>query len=244
MKRRFYTSLSSFTDFETAEVQDFTDPVSNAVFLEDVSPLTNAAKLRSGNLDYTYLPSFLHEATHHATFDSQVGAALASLIPSCFSLWTQQVGSDVPGLPARDLAVLRVAVTLLEPLAEGLALFVEHDLIMGPSPVMSNMSRNACLLFTKGRILELLGTNSADLSEKVARGEGPSLMSLAYTSLLKSERTRSEWVSRKSKLLEQPLAGPHRYLLGYLAVKGMYKTLSDAYRPLRDPEAFVVVITN
>jgi hypothetical protein len=242
MKRRFYTSLSSFTDFEAAEVQDFTDPVSNAVFLEDVSPLTNAAKLRSGKLDSTYLPSFLHEATHHATFDCEVGAAMASLIPSCFSLWTQQVGSDVPGLAARDLAMLRVAATLLEPLAEGLALFVEHDLIMGPSPVMSNMSRNACLLFAKGRILELFDTNSADLSQKVAQGEGPSLMCLAYTNLLKSERTRSEWVSRKSKLLEQPLAGPHRYLLGYLAVKGMYKTLSDAYPPLKDPEAFVTVV--
>lgn len=242
MKRRFYTSLGSYTDFEAADTQDFTDPVSNAVFLEDVSPLANAAKLRSGNLDSTYLPSFMHEATHHATFDCQVGAAMASLIPSCFSLWTEQVGSDVPGLGARDLTMLRVAATLLEPLVEGLALFVEHDLVMGASPVMSNMSRNACLLFTKGRILELLSTDTAELSEKVAQGEGPSLMSLAYTKLLKSERTRSEWVSRKSKLLEQPLAGPHRYLLGYLAVKGMYKTLSDAFPPLKDPEAFVTVV--
>jgi hypothetical protein len=242
MKRRFYTSLSSFTDFDAVDIQDFTDPVSNAVFLEDISPLSNAAKLESGTLDSTYLPSFLHEATHHATFDCQVGVALASLVPSCFSFWWEQVASNVPGLAVRDLAMLRVAVTLFEPLSEGLALFVEHDLIMGSSPVMSNMSRNACLLFAKGRTLELLGADPEDLLKRLAQGEGPSLISSAYTDLLKSVRTRPEWVNRKRKLLEQPLVGPHRYLLGYLAVKGMYKTLSDACPPLKDPEAFVLVV--
>jgi hypothetical protein len=181
------------------------------------------------------------ENTHHATFDSVVGIAIASLAASCFSLWTTQVGSETPRLAARDLALLRTASVVLEPLVEGMALFTEHDLVTGPSPAISAMSRNGFMLFTKGRFqgLAQVAARGLDLSLPESRDM---LFSRAHTLLLETARKTPEWEQRKLLLLDQPLDGPHRYLLGYLAVKGMYRTLSTACSALRDPEVFILVL--
>ncbi|MGI8962795.1 MAG: hypothetical protein ACR2IV_24165 [Bryobacteraceae bacterium] len=242
MKRRFFTSLSMFTDYEPADVPGFTDMMSNAVFLADLAPLENSGKLAAGSLDLKYLSSLLHEGTHHATFDSTVGCALASLFSSCFSLWTLAIGQEAPTMPARDLIVLRTTCLLLQPIIEGMALFAEHDLVTGPSPVMSRPTQHASPLFTKGRIRELLDFSNAATAELLRSAKPEQLFSVAHTALLENYRHSEAALERKLLLLSQALDGPCRYLLGYLAVKGMYRILSQRCPPLKDPEVFLLVL--
>lgn len=216
--------------------------MSNAVFLDDLAPLENSGKLSEGNLDLEYLSSLLHESTHHATFDSVVGCALASLFPSCFSLWTLAVGQETPAMPARDLIILRITCLLLQPLIEGMALFAEHDMVTGPSPVVSRMTQHALALFTKGRIQQLLDFGNPAVAEALGSGGRDHLVSVAHTALLENFRQSQAALERKSLLFSQSLDGPYRYLLGYLAVKGMYRTLAQSCAPLKDPEVFLCVL--
>jgi hypothetical protein len=231
-----------FTDYESAKLPGFTDMMSNAVFLDDLAPLENSKKLSDGNLDLDHLSSLLHEGTHHATFDSMVGGALASLFPSCFSLWTLAVGQETPSMPARDLIVLRTTCLLLQPLIEGMALFAEHDMVTGPFPVVSRITQYAWPLFTKGRIQHLLDLANPVTAQALRSGGRDALYSLAHTALLENYRRSQAALERKSLLLSQRIDGPHRYLLGYLAVKGMYRILSQNCPPLKDPEVFLCVL--
>ncbi len=139
-RRRFPTSLSMHVDYDSDGYIGFTDVVSNAVLLDDVSPLSRASDLVEGALDLKFLPAFAHEAAHHACYDSPIGLALAALLQSTLSLFWEQVGTDIPQQPVRDLAVAEAARTLLQPLLEGLALFCEHDLYTGNSPVISRVT--------------------------------------------------------------------------------------------------------
>jgi hypothetical protein len=52
----------------------------------------------------------------------------------------------------------------------------------------------------------------------------------------------NDWTDRKRLLLSQPLKDKGRYLLGYLAVKGMYGALVVRCPELADPELFFITI--
>ncbi len=69
------------------------------------------------------------------------------------------------------------------------------------------------------------------------------LFSVGHSAILRDARMTTAWVERKGHLLGQSLNGPERYLLGYLAVKGIYASLVTRCPDLGDPELFFVVIT-
>lgn len=241
-RRIFFTSFSRYIDYAPSDADGFTDILSNAVVLNGLNPLDHIDEIRQGSLDLTYLPNILHECTHHATFNSPVGCALAALWASSQTNWIQQVGKSHPTLASRDLAVFQTARTLLTPLAEGLALFAEHDLICGPAPILSNVSQHAMLLFTKGRLSRLLDGLCVAPLRAAVQPQSEDVLSRTHTALLEEARRHSAWLERKAHLLSQPIDGPHRYLLGYLAVKAMYRALSKSVGELMDPEAFFLLL--
>lgn len=239
-RRRFPTSLSMHVDYDSDGYIGFTDVVSNAVLLDDVSPLSRAHDLVNGALDLKFLPAFAHEAAHHACYDSPVGLALASLLQSTLSLFWEQVGTNIPQQPVRDIAVGEAARTLLQPLLEGLALFCEHDLYTGNSPVISRVTERTARIFTHSpmhRLLRDAGITSRDGMNT------DRLFSVGHSAVLRDARMTTAWVERKRHLLGQSLNGPERYLLGYLAVKGIYASLVTRCPDLGDPELFFLVIT-
>jgi hypothetical protein len=232
--------MSTFVDYDSHGIVGFTDLVSNTVVLDDVSPLTRTPEILAGNLDLTYLPGIAHEAAHHACLDSPVGLALCSLWQSSVSLWWGQLGTEIPQQPSRDLAVAYVAHVVLQPLLEGLALFSEHDLVTGASPVISRVTQRVAALFSRGRMLSSLSFDHDVLRALAAEHDGELLFSVKHNAVLRQARSSAAWTERKLLLLSQPLKGPHRYLLGYLAVKGMYAALVPSCPEFIDPELFFV----
>src|SRR5262249_23411004 len=106
MKRRFFTSISMFIDYESVDPLGFTDIASNAVFLTDIKPLQRLNELCEGRLDLKFLPGILHECTHHTTFYMAVGCAMSALWASSVSTQLLSLGGQFPTMPARDLALL------------------------------------------------------------------------------------------------------------------------------------------
>jgi hypothetical protein len=213
MSERFFrTSIGSGIRYHSIADVAYTDPTSNAVVIDNFDPLAYIDKIREGRMPLDLLPNVLHECTHHVTFDSSVGLALAALWSGAVSTWTFQAGTENPTLPARDLAVIRVHRALYTPLVEGLALFAEHDLVSGDSPLETRMTKHVVPLFSSSN------------------------------ELLRHARQEPDWIERKRLLLSQPVDPQQHYLLGYLAVKALHRRMSRDCPPLRDPELFVLAV--
>jgi len=220
----------------------FTDITSNAVFLTDIDPLQRLDELREGRLDLKFLPAILHECTHHSTFYLSVGCAMSALWASTISTSLLSLGSKFPTMAGRDLALIRTAYTLFQPMLEGLALFAEHDLLVGDSPLVSRVSEHAAPLFVKGRLREILGIQDDKVIEAITSARNSDVMMKAYSQLLRQARCGQGWIEQKAKLLSLSVKEPPRYLLGYLAVKGMYYELMNRVKELADPELFLFVM--
>jgi hypothetical protein len=126
-------------------------------------------------------------------------------------------------MPLGDAVTHRFVSRILEPLIEGLALFAEHDATVGASTVVSRVA-------TIGRLLFLPRAGWSDTWEE------------EYRRLLVSLRRTPDAVSAKRHLLEQPLADRPNYLLGYLAVKAMYRDLARRSARLADPDLFLLLM--
>lgn len=211
----------------------FTDIVSGSVVLDSMELLSDTSSIASQLCQARYLRPLLHEKTHHTTFDSTVGQALAALAASCASMPVEALsGQETPSLPIRDLVVLRSFYGLLEPLIEGLALFAEHDCVPRDSPVASSVSDAALrLLLSDPHVIGALLKDGTAANPHDALGV-----------LLRVVRSTDEWVDEKAFLLEQPAGERPYYLLGYLAVKGIYRSLVQRCRRLGDPELFLLLM--
>ena len=120
-----------------------TDTLTNAVVLDDVRVLsTSVSKLFK---DGRPLRALLHEKTHHASFDSPVGLALAGLMASS-ATDVSKVNPETFTLSQRDCLLIRQVSVLFEPLIEGLALFAEFDGVPGDAQVASAVSAAATQL--------------------------------------------------------------------------------------------------
>jgi hypothetical protein len=201
----------------------FTDAVSNTVVLDDVGVFGDADVLgrlmRSGGP----MRTLLHEKTHHASFDSGVGIALAAIAAWAAEATTGPVPAGRLSLSQRDLLLLRSVYPLLEPLLEGLALFAEHDALS--------------LRDDSGALSAV--TSTASLVCRVppdARGLDDLRDVLFYL------RSRPDWGDAKAHLLSQPLRARPAYLLGYLAVKRLYWDLLSRCPRLANPDLFVLLM--
>jgi hypothetical protein len=211
-------------------MRSYVDPIINAAVISQVDLRRHLLDLLQLDFPERFLPTFLHEGTHHACFMSPLGSTLALLRMRAFRRATKL--RTKPGEDHWDLLedVLRQEVTmeLLRPLSEGLACFSELDSLPGKSNVITTPMLSAFFNFG--------GSDHAYKSKDVMREHGVNafLMSLLYRARLDPDLTHRR---------ENVLAGrfPMKYggyLPGYMAVKNVWaKALSGFERP-RDAELF------
>jgi hypothetical protein len=130
------------------------------------------------------------------------------------------------------LIVLYAAYHLLEPLIEGLAVFAEHDSIPRNSPVWSSVAISAT---------QVIFSETDNIKKLFIDGKFV-LPRIAFEVFLRDNRLRNEWTKQKAFLLKQEIAERPFYLLGYLAVKGIYRSLLTNSSKLDDPELFMVLM--
>jgi hypothetical protein len=191
--------------------RSFTDPFTNLVLLSAVDIRRNLGDIRKADIPLEFSPTFLHEATHHWCFTSPVGFASLLLFFRARRLAIRRLrhksALDRDQLYDVVDAVVRYdfAQGLMRPLAEGVALFAEHDACVGHTETISPPMALAGTLFAQGF---------------AARSDPPwSKMPL----LLAGGRLTSAHIRRKADLLMQPLSCDQGgYLPGYLTVKNLW----------------------
>ncbi|SEK13776.1 hypothetical protein [Paraburkholderia diazotrophica] len=151
--------------------RSWTDAITNAALLAGFDTAeylrwldTRAVKINS------IVPQFMHECTHHWCFHSIVGNAI--------SLLTMRArrNSLVDGPVTRfgeiksDLLRAQAAEIMLQPYAEGLALFAEFDLTPGKGRISSEVMRSCLMCFGfRGKTLEDIETPAIALLQGTRR---------------------------------------------------------------------------
>lgn len=215
----------------------FTDPFTSTVDVR-VYDVVEQFSSPFRALPSRYLAPFLHETTHHWCLDTPVGLALAALRMrarrSAYRWSTntsEECRTDLFYDALTDTIRSETLLELARPLAEGLALFCEHDAAPGESPVISIPMMAAATLFRRRdghRIGEGGGTIAAqDL-----------LKHLPETLL--DARLSPAHIHRKADLLIQSLdAVQSPYLPGYLLVKNLHRVLIDRSVRFIDSDLFL-----
>jgi hypothetical protein len=199
--------------FCSLEGSSWTDPVTNWTLLAGVKlDVTLANILKRGQLPPMSYPAFVHECTHHWSFHTEVGVALAMLQLNARrkAMLMKKTSATFSDLEAISEAQTRYETTiaLLKPLAEGLALFAEFDAFPGKMPSLSLPS---------GWVMALYGEPTKD---EIA---DENLIPALERHLLRW-RTSMELARRKANLMIQPLRCVETntvrgYLPGYLLLK-------------------------
>ena len=180
--------------------------------------------LEPGSAPRDVLPSYLHEATHHWTFLTPVGQALAHLrLRAGVSTILYHAQSEDPNSPfhtgVSEAIRYCVGVEALKPLVEGIALFMEFAGVSRRSNGISPPMRSAVALFG-----EPVGED--EHGKFVTAAEAPGVWRTTHEALLLAMRMEEATVARKLNVLCSPLtADPDRYLLGYLAVCSLRRHL-------------------
>lgn len=210
---------NAFSDLHCslADVRSSTDPVTNWTLISGTQLDTDVRMLVTGRYPSRLFPEFLHEIVHHWCFHSSVGATLAYLqlrarrraLPLMRADTKPSIASDASYEVWDDILRYETAITLMRPLAEGLALFAEFDIMPGDSDVSSLP-------------LEWAIRNFAIPSQEEIEG-GPKAVLQA---LLLQHRVSKEFCKRKSNLLVQSFTTDNGgYLPGYLLVKNLWHTM-------------------
>lgn len=217
--------------------RSFVDLPTNAGLIGALSTAADVGKFMAGRLPRGVLPSVLHEATHHWCFSAPLGVALALLFQRAGAR-LQQAALAGPGAHPENEALNReamadarryeAAVHLLEPLAEGLALFCEFDLRSRSRDVLPAPLAHAAHLF-----LDLASKPAATVEELMARLEV----------LLCEMGAHPDLAQRKTAVLLgsiTPSANP--YLAGYLSVRWAWSSAAYVQPALADAQAFFVYL--
>ena len=179
-----------------------------------------------GMLPLPCLSPFLHESVHHWCFDSRVGATLAYLRHRAMRSAVYE--NNKPAL-TEDYMRTVSTTQMMRPLAEGLALLAEFDVIPARSaPLWSNPLWWTYLLFCRPPLEEV--------NDPAEYGN-----SLYY--LLGDYRSSADCVRHKSNLLLHPLdSSEGGYLSGYLVVRRMWYEASARSKRFLDNDFFMLYV--
>lgn len=179
----------------------------------------------TGRLPPELQAPFLHEMTHHWCFDSPLGWTLSllrfRLLGGSVSEAAGAASAQVGDALWMDISRYEVAVELLRPIIEGLALFVENDAEMDGEFSYSVPLLGMNLLVAR-HVTDLLAQKGVAMEE----AELVAFIPKAAMTLLKSERQGAAGVERKADLLASPIDPRHplgHYLIGYLTLRLMWK---------------------
>jgi hypothetical protein len=234
-------------------IENFTDPLTNQISLSRIDVLSILKSADRGDLPLSDqgLRFFLHEVTHHASFANSVGnarSALATSVCGRASIGLPPSGRAGLWLAQRDDIVLRFFEMVIEPLVEGLALFAEHDIRWGESPLASHPMLHLWSLFLLMKVgratLDGIKGQTQQNDVKSILQKGRQIYEDWINDYLMGARARDYWVEQKALLLRQPLLGTSgpAYLLGYLAIKRVYLVLRHANRGFSDTDIFLLLM--
>lgn len=224
-KKGLHPSAEDGSDLHCSlgEGRSFTDPVTNWTLISGVKLDRDlVGMLQAGKYPIRYLPDFVHELLHHQCFYSPVGLALAllQLRARRRALLLQSrkdeshLGGDIWSV-LDDVVRYETAISLMRPLAEGLALYAEFDALPGKSSVIS-------------QVMLMTGVSFVDFNKDKDQAADDSLFTGAklISRLLISRRLGKEFHDRKINLLVRPLSTEGGgYLPGYLTVKNLWHVL-------------------
>jgi hypothetical protein len=189
-------------------------------------------------------PQFLHELTHHWCFQSPVGLAIALLQLEAAAIMVRGELSQADRDRARD-CIFRAcaATTLLRPIAEGMALFGEFDLMVtshgevasAPVLAISSMFRSDVRITFHHSASSSKGVDEATQN----RLRAASILAAPFYGL----RTSPRLLDRKSSLLSSALSiDGDAYLLGYLIIKSMWVSSFSRFWRMFDTDLFQTVL--
>ncbi len=219
---------------------------------------------RFEKIPISLLPTFMHEMTHHWCFNSPVGYTLAYLQLRARRKAISIVNISSTELSEKDLHVLlllhqsivgienesrklfieqevtedvlryETTLAVLRPIAEGIALFAEFDVVSRSSSVRSTVLNRVFSFFAlDGKV----GSNYPLL-------HSPLSTDLALSELLLEMRLSDYSLKRKESLLVRPLSTKDGgYLLGYLTVKRLWRfTMSKCDHIINNPDLFMMFL--
>jgi len=207
-----------------ANDRSFADPLSSSVLFTAYDLKRGLGDLLVQRLPYIALPQVLHELTHQWCFNSVVGRAITYLL---FRAQREAALGDPKKRVWRDANRAETIQHILLPLAEGMALFAEHDLYPG-SVESTSRPLLACA--------PLVHFTLSDPQKPRPKWDN-------LTEKLLAARMRSAHRDRKASLLLEPLtshASP--YGLGYLTIKALQVQGAQREQRLLDSDLFLQVI--
>jgi hypothetical protein len=212
-------------------MRSYVEPIINASVISQIDLRRDIARLVQLDFPERLLPTFLHEGTHHACFNSPVGTALALLRMRAYRRATRL--RTHPDEDHWDLLedVLRQEVTmeLLRPLSEGMSCFSELDSVPGQSNVITMPMLSAFFNFG--------GSKHEFKKKEILDKHGPNAF---LFSLLYRARTDPELSQRREAVLagQFPLKfGGH--LAGYMALKNIWAAAKKRSSLAWDAELFL-----
>ncbi|MCP3392340.1 hypothetical protein NLM27_26685 [Bradyrhizobium sp. CCGB12] len=214
------------------------DLLSNRTILRGYSRHREIFLARLGTYPPETLPQFLHELTHQWCFNSPVGIALALLHLEAAAIdWSKDTAPSARQRARDCLLKAMVALTLLRPVVEGMALFAEFDLMVTSyGELCSKPVLNIATLFRDPSVHIQFGRGSltANASEHNKWSCSNFLANPFY-----ALRTSPHLIDRKSSLLSSPFSmDGDAYLLGYLLMKSMWVSSFSRFPRLLDPDLF------
>jgi hypothetical protein len=162
------------------------------------------------------LANFLHEYTHRWCFHSVVGSATALLRMRAAARELRKQSAF------EDYVRCMTATMILEPLAEGLALFAEFDSYPGKSDWLSQTLTAAGMYFAP-----------------LVQSDRPTVFLDVLQGLLQTLRRDPDLLERKAGIYCHLAVPTDPYLLGYLSVKSLWCQLARACSALEDRDLFL-----
>jgi len=204
---------------ELGSLHTFVEFASNTMVLGEMEFLHHVKDIIQGTLPVRLLCDASHEMTHHWCFHSPVGTALALLkLRAGAATFTGTKQADI----FSPLIKLECALEMMRPIAEGLALFSEFDMLSGCGDVRAPIAGWLLYLFAR---------------EGMAKGE---YWDHALNLLLRHARSSEAAFKRRENLFVQPLAADTGgYLPGYLLVKTLWNKFKLSSSQLKDAELFL-----
>jgi hypothetical protein len=211
----------------------YTDRLSNAIANTTVDPLAAREWLASGSMPVEHLNVVLHETAHFSAFNTPVGLAMAALTAShTLSPASFLMDQAAAAGPSQGAILTAILDPYLTPLAEGLAVFAEFDVLPGSSAVISTVCSASAVLAGRGRLLE------------EARAGRVCSISDAVALALRESRISHDTLVRKEELYRRPLDLTDGYLLGYLWIKALWLILKSRCAAFSDTDFFLSFVTD
>jgi hypothetical protein len=222
--------------------RSWTKAFSGSTYLADVDlpaviqQLITPMERRMGErpfVKYDWLPCCLHEAMHHSCWTTKCGYAnsLLHIRVRCFAVQEELTfTSERRWLFVTSWVRAHLLEALLDALGEGLALFMEMDVVPGRGRVLS---RPMELVYRYA--MRKIGETKAE-TEEILR-EALWIARIGSSSLACPRR--------KENLLSGPLTGHEsQYLAGYLAVKSLYSASVRKCPALSDRDLFAAFLSD